>query len=93
MEERDNYDSFSLHPNPTDDDVYLRYSLTNADRSQGKIIIYDTAGNTVYESETTLSKGENEVELNVDYLSTGTYVVHLIHSHARKVMINRLIIE
>lgn len=93
VEEKDNFDSFSLNPNPTDDDVYLRYSLTNADRSQGKIIIYDTAGNAVYESETTLSKGENQVKLNVDYLSTGTYVVHLIHSHARKVMINRLIIE
>lgn len=94
-EDKDDFDFFTLHPNPTDSKVYVRYTLKDTESSRAKITIYNTIGNVVYESNAalTFTKGKNEVELDVGNLSSGAYIIHLLHNHSTKILTNRLLVE
>lgn len=78
-----------IHPNPIHSNFYLRsYGLGN---TEIKIGIYDSAGNSVYESVRPVDSRDNIFNLNVDNLSRGIYYI-VIQADGKKVS-KKLLVE
>ncbi|SMC88811.1 T9SS type A sorting domain-containing protein [Moheibacter sediminis] len=68
--------SFGLYPNPTvNKQVTLVYDVKNASNASTKVSIFNLAGQKVYESNIQNQSGFYQKELNLNSLTTGTYVV------------------
>ena len=62
---------FSLFPNPATNVV----NITNAENMQvNQVIVYDIAGKEIKNQTFT---NENQVQLNVENLASGTYMLHI----------------
>lgn len=68
--------SFGLYPNPTQNkQVTLVYDVKNASNASTKVSIYNLTGQKVYETTIQNQSGFYQKDLNLNNLSTGTYVV------------------
>ncbi len=76
-------------PNPAQDNVNLSYnSITEG---QGLIRVFDAQGKLAFERVVTFNKGVNNVNLNLNELENGFYVVEVLKGDSRESI--RLLIQ
>ena len=63
---------FNVYPNPINNNI-LYISGQSVSETNADIHIYDMLGNSVYQHEVSLSKGENTIAVNLPELKTGNY--------------------
>jgi hypothetical protein len=84
-------ESYMIYPNPASDvlNVSLKLSTSASPVAQ----IYNFSGQLVYSENFGLTKGENQIKLNVGSLTTGMYTLRIISSGgimiSQKIMIMR----
>jgi hypothetical protein len=66
----------SIYPNPAKAEVKLMVTATKAERAT--IIITDLSGKVVSQKGVQLVVGENLQQVNINYLSTGTYLIKAV---------------
>lgn len=64
---------FTVFPNPVESQINVR--LLNSEDKPAEFTIYSMTGQRVFFSKQTISTGENVVQLNVDQLSGGVYLL------------------
>ena len=69
---------FSIKPNPAKDVLIVTFNQTY--ESDAIIKIYDLRSKLVYSRRFKTTKGTNNINLNVEKFSKGTYFIHLINS-------------
>jgi hypothetical protein len=67
------FTSLSIYPNPVANSMKL--SITSEKADMGTITISNIAGQTVYSSQVKVEAGKTLIPINVNTLSSGTYVV------------------
>lgn len=68
--------SIDFYPNPSDGITQVRF---NADRNQScDLIVSDVNGKMVYKQSANAVAGENEMNLHLDFLSKGVYLVQVV---------------
>jgi len=67
--------SFSIYPNPTSDDLNIKFAMTAFDKVQ--IIVFDNTGHRVIQKEMNAKPGINNQKLNVRNLSSGIYFMSI----------------
>ncbi len=65
-----------LAPNPASSNVNIRFDATQ-NATQAKISVYDIQGRKVLTENLDIQKGENNTNLSVENLSTGTYILRI----------------
>jgi len=84
-------ESYVIYPNPVSDVLNVSLKLTASANAVAQI--YNFNGQLVYSENFGLTRGENQVRLNVGSLATGMYTLRIISSEgimiSRKVMIMR----
>jgi hypothetical protein len=65
-----------LYPNPASESATFSFSSQNASPYDLKIV--NALGQIVYSTEGLATEGANNIELNLEYLSKGLYIVHLL---------------
>ncbi len=65
-----------LYPNPASESATFSFSSQNASPYDLKIV--NALGQIVYSTEGLATEGANTIELNLEYLSKGLYIVHLL---------------
>jgi hypothetical protein len=78
-----------VSPNPAQDNVNLSYNSTADDT--GVIRIFDAQGKTVWENNRTFHKGTNNINLTLNELEGGIYIVEVLTDSNRESV--RLLIE
>mgnify|MGYP006098391745 CR=1 FL=1 len=68
-------DAFSVYPNPTDNELNVRFSLKNAETSQ--LAVQDVSGKIVQMSNVQGAEGANLVMMNTSALATGIYFLKI----------------
>ena len=67
----------AIYPNPASDNINVSFNLTT--KSDVSINIYDLSGKLVQsKSEGSLNKGKQDVSLNINSLTRGTYIARII---------------
>ena len=66
-------DGFMVYPNPFVNDVSVRF--TSDEKAGATVEVYAEGGAVVYSEVISIHKGYNKVELNLSFLTAGTYVV------------------
>lgn len=66
---------FTVFPNPFDDQVLVQYELQNSTDAQLQVV--DMFGKTIYNRTLTTNSGLNEVNLPLQDIAAGTYIVQL----------------
>ena len=69
-------ESFIVYPNPASDVLNVSLKLTSSANPIAQI--YNFSGQLVYSENFGLSKGENQIKLNVSTLTTGMYTLRII---------------
>jgi hypothetical protein len=69
-------ESFIVYPNPASDVLNVNLKLTSSANPIAQI--YNFSGQLVYSENFGLSKGENQIKLNVSTLTTGMYTLRII---------------
>ena len=64
-------DGLSVYPNPTDNDLSIRFALTNAE--QTNLIVQDLSGKIVQSAMVNANEGSNLVMMDVSQLASGMY--------------------
>jgi len=67
--------ALNIYPNPTTGNINLNLSLEND--SEAQVLIVNRLGQTVYNNQVQLVKGDNQFNLNLDNLSNGSYYLKL----------------
>ena len=76
-------------PVPVENDLHLRVNTPLS--GEVTILLHDILGSVVYKNETTLSKGVNEITINMHDLPSGTYQVRLENKSSRVMkIVNRI---
>ena len=71
-------ESFSLYPNPANDQVTLRFRGESEGHQPVRLLVSDLTGRVVDRREHVVVRGENRYRIEVGSLPRGTYVVRLI---------------
>ncbi len=69
-------------PNPAQDNVNLSYNST--EEGQGLIQVFDAQGKLALERVMTFTKGLNKVNLNLNELENGIYIVEVLKGESRE---------
>ena len=72
----------SLYPNPVSQMATLSFGSATA--SGYSLRVTNTLGQVVYSSEGKASEGANAIELNLEKLSSGLYIVQLVQDGQRQ---------
>jgi hypothetical protein len=75
LEENTDLSAIELYPNPTDEDVHIRYS--SAVDTRLAISILDLSGKVISTTTVQSKTGDNMVIIPTNGLATGTYLVQL----------------
>lgn len=85
------FDFVKIYPNPVKDVLLLEF-LGDGNESI-KIDVYDAIGKHVLDVSEATEKGINELELNVDHLTTGKYTLRVVRNnnsvHNEKIIISQ----
>lgn len=73
------FGSMTIYPNPVQND--LRATVYASTQSAGKWIVVDNAGRTILSGTTLLKKGNNQLNIPVNQLASGTYFIKIIASN------------
>jgi len=84
-----NLSSFELFPNPSEGNSTLLITAQSA--FNGKVMVYNSLGDLVSEQTTVISQGRNKIELNLQALSPGVYLVSIKAGNAS--LTKRLVIK
>lgn len=83
--------TFGIYPNPSPNkQVTLLYDVKEGGENRGVVTVLDQAGRKVYETTIEKSQGFFKKELNLQQLSSGTYLVNLQvgqHSETKKMIL------
>jgi hypothetical protein len=71
-----------IAPNPAQDNVNLSYNTT--EEGQGLIRVFDAQGKLALERVMTFNKGLNSVNLNLNELENGIYIVEVLKGDSRE---------
>jgi hypothetical protein len=74
--ENEEPEAMSLYPNPASQMATLNFS--SAKEGDYQIRVINALGQSVYSAEGKATEGANTLELNLQNLSTGLYIVHLV---------------
>ncbi len=74
-------DQLTCFPNPTSDQLNVRYSSETAGRAQMQVI--DLLGKTIVQQSWNIDAGQNEQQLDVNQMNAGTYMI-LIHHNGQR---------
>ena len=77
-----------LHPNPTESKIFINYYTTER---TGNLQILDMTGRIVLEKNITSQSGKRSLELDVEHLNNGVYIVKIVSGEEQR--LGRLIIE
>jgi hypothetical protein len=71
--------SFGIYPNPAaaDQKVTVLFDVKEKLSSKGHVEVYETSGKKVYTAELTNQTGFYKQDLNLSYLTSGTYLVKI----------------
>ena len=75
VEELGLFSQVELYPNPAHDNATLR--ITSASNNTGQCFIFDLNGNVLFNTEMTLSAGENSLNIQTNSFAPGVYLVRL----------------
>ncbi len=75
-------ENISLYPNPASQMATLNFSAAKEGHYQIRVI--NTMGQSVYSTEGKATEGANNIELNLDKLSSGLYIVQLVQDGSRQ---------
>ena len=75
-------ETINLYPNPAVNSATLNFSSAN--ESAYSLRVTNTLGQVVYSSEGKAIEGANTIELNLEKLSSGLYIVQLVKDGTRK---------
>jgi hypothetical protein len=75
-------DQMSLYPNPASQVATLKFS--SATESAYSLRVINSLGQSVYSSEGQASEGNNAIELNLEKLSSGLYIVQMVKEGSRQ---------
>ncbi len=76
-----------LYPNPTKDELQLRYNLQKGDKIT--ISLFDLQGKLLLVKETEKSPGENQDTLDLRQIAPGTYICRIsgtVHSISKQII-------
>jgi hypothetical protein len=76
--------TLKAYPNPTSNLINLK--VTNAPMSNCKITVTDMLGRIVLESNASLGQSNHEIQLNLENLADGVYLIQLSHSKGKNVV-------
>lgn len=85
-----NRNTIELFPNPAREKLTIRLNLQFADNVT--IIISDAALKSILQQKQNVSKGANQIPLNIASLSSGTYILKLV-SAANGIISSRFVVE
>jgi hypothetical protein len=80
--ENEEPEALSLYPNPASQMATLNFS--SAKEADYQIRVINALGQSVYSSEGKASEGANNIELNLEKLSSGLYIVQLVQDGQRQ---------
>jgi hypothetical protein len=75
-------ETISLYPNPANQMATLNF--TSAKQSDYQIRVINALGQSVYSAEGKASEGANTIDLNLEKLSSGLYIVQLVKEGSRQ---------
>ena len=82
---------FGIYPNPTvDKKATLLFDVKEKDNNKGTAELYDFSGKKVYETTLSNQTGLYKKEINLQSLSTGTYILKVSYggaSQTRKIIV------
>lgn len=81
-----------LYPNPTHDGQ-INVSISTPTAARGSIEIIDTQGRTVYVEKSVLTKGTNNIPLDLKMLASGTYLLKIITEHSGEPIVQKLVVH
>jgi hypothetical protein len=87
-ESKKNLKSVELFPNPSEGNSTLL--VTSLTALNGKVMVYNALGDLVSEQNTYLAQGTNKIQLNLQHLTHGVYLVSLTagnHSLTKRLVI------
>ena len=67
-------EKFSIWPNPVKEKTTV--SITSVQDVKLKMVLYDSKGSLIRKQETNLQAGANHIEMNMNYLPQGTYLLN-----------------
>jgi hypothetical protein len=80
--ENEKQEAMSLYPNPAVNSTTLNFSTANAGDYQVRVI--NALGQSVYSAEGKATEGANTIDLNLEKLSSGLYIVQLVKEGSRQ---------
>ncbi len=83
------YLSLVVYPNPSHE--YVNIEIDATENTNARISIYALSGKLLIDTERMLNKGNNVLNLNIDMLKTGTYLVRTASEgkiYTNKIMVN-----
>jgi len=80
--ENEEPEAMSLYPNPAVNSATLNFSTANAGDYQIRVI--NTLGQSVYSTKGKATEGANTLELNLEKLSSGLYIVQMVQDGSRQ---------
>ncbi len=67
---------FNIYPNPAQDQAFAHFEAIEED-ANSLLMIYNTVGQIVQQQTIAISRNTNSIELDIDQLSPGMYVINL----------------
>jgi hypothetical protein len=80
-----------IYPNPAHSDMYIQVFSTAEEKIT--LTLYDNKGSKVYENFYTLSKGNNQIKLDIEYLNNSPFILRVDPENSTIKPFRRIVIK